>query len=91
MAEKTKDTGGLEEMSQTLTTALVQSILNKHGFKKENLRPLSKKKRGELKDLVNGLKKQLNELTKSSEIVEGSELPKRKKSKKTQKKLTGGK
>ncbi|GGH80690.1 hypothetical protein JOD43_002527 [Pullulanibacillus pueri] len=67
MAENSNEQNNVNEVSQNLTTTLVGTILRKHGFKKENLAPISDEKKAELKSMVEDIKKQLESLAQAAQ------------------------
>lgn len=57
---------GINQVSQSTTNTLIGSVLRKHGVTKDKMNPVSDEQKQELRDMVENLKHQLNELQKQS-------------------------
>lgn len=69
MKEDSRETSKSDAISQELTNLLVSSILKKHGVTKDKVKSISADKKEELKDMVNKLKGNLEQLAKPVPIT----------------------
>lgn len=63
MVENPKDSANLSNLTQDFTTLFVKKVLEKHGFNKENVKPISDEQRAQLKGMVEDLKAQVAKLS----------------------------